>query len=197
MADVVDDVGAPGAFQGPGQKAEITVPDMAAGSYAMVCFIPTEGGGPPHFVQGMIGELTVVGEKAAEPTADATFSVAPGQPVTGPSTLTAGKHVLKFEAAAGSEQLEPGLALLDAGKTLADLNRAFGSFETATDFVLPVNATAQVPGKVIASLFDLGPAREVYLGVDLAPGTYSIAANDTDPDDALEDPVEKLTLTVS
>lgn len=200
LAEVVDDVGLPGAIQGPGERADITAPDLGAGSYALICFIPTEGGGPPHFAQGMFGQLTVAGEKAEEPTADATFVVEPGKPVTGPSALTAGRHVLKMEAAAGAdvELLEPVLVKLDAGKTIADVNRAFESFETPDDFVVPLNAAAQVPGKLVAGLFDFGPSnRSVYIAVDLAAGTYGVVANDTDPDDAPEDPVEKTTFTVT
>ncbi len=198
-AEILDDVGAPGGLMGPGQKAEITVPGLAAGTYAMVCYIPVEGGGPPHFVQGMVGQFTVVGDKAAEPMADATFTVAPGKPVTGPATLTAGKKVLKFEvaAAADGEQLEPVLVKLDAGTTIADVNRAFAVFETETGFVLPVNAAAQVPGQVVAAVFDFGPARTVYIGVDLTAGTYGIDAHDSDPDDAPVDPVEQATFTVT
>ena len=32
---------------------------LQAGSYAMLCFINDKKGGPPHFTQGMYGELTV------------------------------------------------------------------------------------------------------------------------------------------
>jgi len=196
-AEIIDEVGAPGTFMGPGQKADITVPSFGAGTYALICFLPTEGGGPPHFAKGMVGQLTVVGEKAAEPTADATFKVEAGKPITGPSTLTAGKHILKFEAAPGpaSDQLEPGLAKLDEGKTVADVNQGFETL-FATDEA-PLNAAALIPAKLLASLFDFGPARTVYVGVDLTPGTYGVVANDTDPDDALIDPIEKTTFTVA
>jgi hypothetical protein len=197
FADLLDDIGAPAGIMGPGQKADITVPDFGAGDYALICFIPVEGGGPPHFAQGMVGQLTVVGDKAAEPTADATFNVETGKPVTGPATLTAGRHIIKFSAAAGSEQLEPGLAKLNPGATVADINEAFASFETEDDFVLPVNAASLIPGQIIYGVFDLGPARTLYFGVDLTAGTYAIDAHDSDPDDAPVDPVEKATFTVT
>lgn len=194
--EVIDEVGMPGTFQGPGQRAEITVPTLGEGTYALVCFIPSEGGGPPHFAQGMIGQLTVAGDKAAEPTADATFRVEAGKPITGPSTLQAGKRVLKFEAAgAGADQLEPGMAKLNPGTTVADLNQAFEALFVTEE--LPVNAAGQVPGQLVASLFDFGEARSVYLGVDLTAGTYGVVGNDTDPDDVPLDPVEKTTFTVT
>jgi hypothetical protein len=196
FADIADEVGAPGTIMGPGQKAEITVPTLAAGTYAMICFLPTEGGGPPHFAQGMVAQLTVAGAKAAEPTADATFKVETGKAVSGPTTLTAGKHVLKFEGVGDVKQLEPGVAKLDPGKTVADLNTAFNAFD-GEDFVLPVNAAATLPGQLVAGVFDFGDATEVYLGADLTAGTYGIDAHDTDIETPINDPVEQATFTVT
>lgn len=197
FAEIGEDVGAPGSFMGPGQEAEITVPGFGEGTYAMICFLPTEGGGPPHFAQGMIGELTVVGDEAAEPTADTTFKLEPGKPISGPSTLTAGRHVLKFEGVGDAGELEPGLAKLNTGATVADINRAFEAFETETDFVLPVNAASQIPGQLIVGIFDLLSADSVYVAVDLTPGTYGIDAHDSDVEDPPTDPVEKITFTVT
>jgi hypothetical protein len=194
--EIIDEIGMPGTFQGPGQRAEITVPGFGEGSYALICFIPTEGGGPPHFAQGMVGELTVAGDKAAEPTADATFRVEAGKAITGPSTLQAGRRVLKFEGiGAGADQLEPGIAKLNAGATVADINEAFEEFFSSE--TLPVNAASLIPGQLVASLFDFGDARSVYVGIDLTAGTYGVVGNDTDPDDVPLDPVEKTTFTVT
>ncbi len=198
FAEVFDgELGAPGSFMFPGQSADITVPTLGEGSYAMICFLPVEGETTPHFARGMVGELTVVGEQASVPTADTTFRLESGKPITGPSTLTAGRHIIKFEAAAGSEQLEPGMAKLDPGKTIADINQAFESFEQGEDFLLPVGAASLIPGDIIVGLFDLGDAKEVYVGVDLTAGTYAIDAHDTDVEDAPLDPVETITFTVT
>ena len=60
-----------------------------------------------------------------------------------------------------------------------------------------MNAAAQVPGKLVAGLFDFRSSRSVYIAVDLTAGTYGIVANDADPDDAPDDPVEKTTFTVT
>lgn len=57
----------------PGESVELTVPNLQPGTYALVCFIPGEGEGTPHFAQGMVGQLDVVaGQAPAPPTADAT-----------------------------------------------------------------------------------------------------------------------------
>lgn len=65
------------AFSPPGQTTTGFF-DLAAGRYAIVCFIPKDtdaehnfqGEGPPHFTEGMLEELTVLapGEVAPEPT---------------------------------------------------------------------------------------------------------------------------------
>jgi hypothetical protein len=52
------------AFAPPGQVGGISA-DLAPGEYVYACFIPTgttmesEGQGPPHFMEGMSGQLTV------------------------------------------------------------------------------------------------------------------------------------------
>ncbi len=199
FAEIADEVGAPGTIMGPGQKADITVPDLAEGTYAMICFLPVEGDADmtPHAAKGMVGQLTVAGDKADEPTADATFKVEAGKAVSGPATLTAGKHVLKFEGVGDVSELEPGLAKLDPGKTIVDINKAFGVFEQGENFVLPVNAAATIPGQLVAGVFDFGDASTVYVGADFTAGTYGIDAQDTDVDNPPDDPVEKATFTVT
>ena len=195
-AEIVDEVGAPGAIMGPGQAAEVTSPALGAGRYALVCFFPVEGGGPPHFAQGMIGELTITDDRAAEPVADVTYRVARGRPVEGPTTLSPGRHVLKLEAGEGGDELEPGLLELKPGKTVTDVIRTVKSFEQGNDFVLPAGAAANFPAEVPAVLFDFREAKALYLGVDLSPGTYAIDAHDTNVDNEPDNPVEQITITV-
>jgi hypothetical protein len=179
-AGVLDEVGIPGAVLGPGQSAEVTVPSLQPGTYALVCFIPGEGDGVPHFVKGMLGQLEVVaGATPPPPTADATYKVTPGKAVEGPTTLTAGRHVIKFEAAPGSEQLEPALVKLNAGTTLARLETTVDSI-FQSDKPPAKGAAARVPGEVVFGGFDLLSVTEFYVAVDLKPGNYAIDAADTD-----------------
>lgn len=179
-AEIVDEIGPPAGIMSPGQSAEITVPDLGAGTYVLACFIPTEGPeGVPHFAKGMLSELTVVEEKASEPTADATYIVAPGKAVEGPTTLKPGRHVLKIEAEGDAAELEPSLVLPDDGKTYQDIDAAFDTFDEA----LPEGAADKVPGKVIMGLFDLLETKTVYLTVELEEGTYQLVAEDSDADD--------------
>ena len=179
-ADILEEVGLPGNVMGPGEAVEVTVPSLAAGTYALICFIPTEGEGTPHFAKGMVSQLEVVaGPAPTPPTPDATYRVAAGRAVEGPATLTAGRHIIKFEAAPGSEQLEPSIARLNAGATLARLNTAL---ETLFEGTTPPakGAASRLPGQIVFGGFDLLNITELYVAVDLRPGNYVIVANDTD-----------------
>ncbi|MCA1692113.1 MAG: hypothetical protein LC733_07920 [Actinobacteria bacterium] len=195
-AEIVDQVGLPGNFMSPGESADVTVSNLTPGTYALVCFIPTEGEGSPHFSKGMINQLEVVsGTAPPAPTPDATYRVAPGQPVQGPANLTPGRHTLKFEAAAGGSQLEPGIARLNPGATLAQLDEAFVRlFESEEPPA--VGAAGQVPGQVLFGGFDFEGLTDFTLSVDLRPGDYVIIAEDTDPEDRPKPPREILSLKV-
>ncbi len=196
-ADIITDVGLPGGFMGPGESAEVSAANLTEGSYALICFIPTEVEGMPHFAKGMVNQLEVVGGTTpSKPTADATYKLAKGLPVEGPATLTAGKHTLQFDAAAGSEQLEPGLTMLNPGATLAQLNDAFVRiFES--DAPPPKGAADLIPAKVIYGGFDMEDVTSFYLTVDLKPGNYYILAGDTDEENAPQPPIEMLNITVT
>ena len=181
----------------PGESAEITVPNLTPGSYALLCFIPTEGEGTPHFAKGMLNQLEVVaGPAPAPPTADATYKLAPGKAIEGPATLTAGRHTLRFDAEAGSEDLEPGLVRLNAGTTLARLDAALTELFESEEEAPPENAAARIPGQIVFGGFDLGPVTTVYLTVDLKAGNYVLVAEDTDVETP-GPPKETLTLTVT
>jgi hypothetical protein len=164
---------------GPNQSVEVTVPSLGPGTYALLCFIPTEGEGTPHFAKGMVAQLEVVaGAVPPPPTADATYRVAPGRAVEGPTTLTAGRHTLQFEAAPGSEQLEPSIAKLNAGTTFARLNTAL---ETLFEDETPAKGAAgRVPGQVVFGGFDLLNVTTFYLTTEFSAGNYVIVASDTD-----------------
>ena len=179
-AEIVDQIGLPGSFMGPGESVELTVPTFQPGTYALVCYLPTEGEGTPHFTKGMVGQLEVLpGAPPAPPTADATYRIAPGRAIEGPATLTAGRHTLKFEAAPGSQQLEPAIARLNAGTS-------FERLDTALTNLLESNtppaegAAGRVPGQVIFGGADLGDVSTFYLTADFKVGNHVIVADDTD-----------------
>ncbi len=44
-----------------GGREQIDQVELAAGRYAMLCFLTDRAGGPPHVAKGMVGELTIPG----------------------------------------------------------------------------------------------------------------------------------------
>jgi len=194
-ADIITEIGLPGGVMSPGQTAEVSAANLDPGTYAVICFIPTEGEGIPHFAMGMVNQLEVVaGTAPPAPTAAATYKVASGKAVEGPATLPAGKQTLKFEAAAGSEQLEPGIAMVNPDSTFGELYGSVGSlFEEDAP---PKGAAAQLPGQIVYAGFDMEDVTSFYLTVDLKPGNYTVFAFDTDGD-VPETPVEILNIEVA
>jgi hypothetical protein len=194
--EVLDLLGPPGGFMSPNESVEVNVPNLGAGTYAFVCFIPSEGDGVPHFAKGMISQMEVIeGTPPPAPTADATYKVAPGRAVEGPASLSAGRHTLKIEAAAGSDQLEPGLARLNPGTTFTQLDTALSAlFESEAP---PAPGTAsRVPGQVVYAALDLGSTTTFYVTVDLRAGNYALVAEDTDPENRQRPPRELINITV-
>lgn len=198
LAEVADEVGVPGNFMSPGSEAAVTIPDLEAGTYSIMCFIPTEGEGTPHIAKGMINQFEVVeGEAPAEPTPDATYKVAAGKAVDGPATLTAGEQTIKFEATgAGADELEPSLGRLDAGTTFAELDKILGDLFESED--PPAKGAAnKIPGDIIFGGFDFGEQKSYYLTVTLEAGNHVIVAEDSDDEDDPATPKELLQIKVS
>jgi hypothetical protein len=196
-AEIIEEVGLPGAFMSPGQSAEVSAANLTSGTYAFVCFIPTEEEGPPHFAKGMISQFEVVdGTAPAPPTADATYKLAPGKAIEGPATLTPGRHTLKLEGSPGSEQLEPSFGRLNQGATFAQVEAAFERlFESEEP--PPKGAASTVPGQIVYGGFDLEGVTTFYLTVDLTAGNYVLVAEDTDAEERPRPPREIINIRVA
>jgi hypothetical protein len=192
--ETIEQIGMPGAFMGPGGEADVTVPELAAGSYVFACFINVEGEETPHFIRGMTGQIEVTDEKAPLPEADVTYEVSKGKPVSGPDTLEAGHHVIAVHRDSTGDVLEPGIFKLDDGKTVEDFAKAIKVFDEGP---LQKGAADSLPGDIIIGEFDFGTTETLYLGVDLEPGTYVLVSDDSDVDDAPDVPVEMIEITVS
>ena len=181
-AEVLEEVGYPGNVMSPGESVEITVPTLSPGRYALVCFVPTEGEGVPHVAKGMLGELEVVaGPTPPQPTPDATYRLAPGQAVQGPAELAPGRRTLKFEAAAGSQQLEPTIIRLNQGATYVQVENYFDRFLDSEE-PPPSGVASRAPGQILFAGFDLEDVTTFYLTTELRAGSYVIAGTDRDPD---------------
>ena len=176
---------------------EVSTANLTPGTYAFVCFIPTEGEGQPHFAKGMINQFEVVeGTAPAPPTADATYRLTPGRAIEGPATLTAGRHTLKLEGAPGSEQLEPSLGRLNRGATYAQVEAAFERlFESEEP--PPKGAAGTVPAQIVYGGFDLQGVTTVYVTADFTAGNYVLVAEDTDPENRPSPPRELINIRVT
>lgn len=198
LADIAEDVGLPSNFMSPGAKAAITLPDLEPGTYAIMCFIPTEGEGTPHIAKGMINEFEVVeGDAPAEPTADATYKVEAGKAVSGPATLEAGEQTIKFEGVGdGAAELEPALGKLDPGTSFAELDKILSELFESED--PPAKGAADdIPGDIIFAGADLGEVGSFYLTVTLEAGNYAIVAEDSDDESDPATPKELIQIKVS
>ncbi len=92
--------------------------------------------------------------------------------------------------------LEPGIARLNAGTTAAQLDaaltRLFESEEPPAR-----GAATRVPGQILFGGFDLHDITAFYLTVDLRAGNYVIVAEDAEPEDRPNPPLEIINIRVA
>jgi hypothetical protein len=191
------EIGWPGGFVTPGHEVTFSAANLEPGNYALICFFPTEGGGPPHFAQGMVHGLTVVAGDGEGAEADETYTVEAGKPIEGEDTLDAGVHTISIEGEDIGD-LEPQLVRADSADQSADditqlLQEQFSGFESEA-------GPAKGDGKKLAeyfifSGFDLGDLDAVTFTFDFEPGTYYLAVGDSDTDGD-ETPKELIKITV-
>lgn len=180
------EIGWPGGFVTPGNEVTLSAANLTAGNYVLLCFIPTEGDGAPHFAKGMLGELEVVDGSAEAPEADVTYEVTAGEPLDGPDTLEAGEHTIEITASGGGAH-EPQLVKAASADQSIDeinelINEKFGAYETEEG---PSKGLGKELGEVVLFAgFDLGELESVTFTYDFEPGTYYLAAPDTDAEDS-------------
>ncbi|MEX0790827.1 MAG: hypothetical protein WD178_08650 [Actinomycetota bacterium] len=197
LEGLVDEVEGPmGGTYMPGKAVELTFAeeDFAPGEYVFICFLPSVGDGAPHAAKGMVAEFTVGEGEVQTPTPDATYALAAGEPIEGPATLTPGRHVIEITATADGEDLEPALLKLAPGKTFADIDAAFGQVfgeeppQGGYVELLPISNSF--------FLHDLAGVKRMFVTVDLEPGDYLMTAHNSDTEEPVTDPTEKIAITV-
>ena len=180
------EIGWPGGFVTPGNEVTLSADNLTPGNYALLCFIPTEGDGAPHFAKGMLGEMEVVAGEAEAPEPDATYTVTKGEPIEGPETLEAGEHTIEI-ASEGGGALEPQLVKASSPDQTVDeindlINEKFGAYESEEG---PAKGLGKDLGELVMFAgFDLGGLERVTFTFDFEPGVYYLATPDTDEEDS-------------
>lgn len=190
-------LGTPGHILQPGQSQSITTDVLEEGSYVMLCFIPTEGEGTPHFAKGMVAGFEVgKGEsKAEEPEADETITLGDDAEPTGvPTDLKAGEHTFKVTSS-GSKSKDFIVASLKEGKEFDDFDKFFiAEFEKEDG---PAKGAAKrAPGTIYANTFALEPGESLWVTVNIPSGeTYFVSATNTEGSDDTVDKFVKVNVT--
>lgn len=144
----------------PGGTASATL-DLAPGSYAMVCFIPSADG-VAHVMKGMSRPLTVTGPDVASPLPKSNVTVTLRDysfDISRP--LAAGHQVIRIHNAAMQDH-ELFLVRLAPGKTVQDLT------------AWTEKMTGPPPAMPLGGVTALAPGRENEISVDLTPGQYGL-----------------------
>jgi uncharacterized cupredoxin-like copper-binding protein len=153
-------VGGPNAPAPGGGQSEATL-ELPAGTYALLCVIPSRDG-VPHMMKGMVKPLTVtpaVSEAWMAPAdvqvtlRDYAFEITP--------ELTAGRHTLRVQNAAAQPH-EVVLMKLAPGKTAQDL-LAWMQTEQGPPPAMPMGGT---------TLLSTGELNQLTL--DVEPGEYAL-----------------------
>jgi len=159
------DVGGPNSPM-PGGESSATL-DLDPGKYVMVCVIPAMTDGQPHFMKGMMKELTVAARRGVE---QAGKSVAPAPDVTmtlddytfntsAPIT-TATKTIRIRNVAAQSHEVV--IMKLDAGVTPEQFLQALEKPQ------------GPPPGKILGGVTGIAKGRTIDLSATFTPGDYTL-----------------------
>lgn len=201
LAEVIEEeINSPGHLLQPGGSQSLSVDVFKEGEYVIMCFIPTEGDGAPHFTKGMVAGFTVAGEAAEgdEPEADITVTLPDeGEPEGIPETLEAGTHTLALTAT-GEAGKDFVVAQMKEGTDVASFDTYFESaFEAEGGPEKGVAAKA--PGKILASTFQIDPGKTVWMTVEIGAGETVFLSTTNAPDDQedVESVDKSVTVTVS
>ncbi|MDQ6872539.1 MAG: hypothetical protein M3037_11135 [Gemmatimonadota bacterium] len=163
-------VGGPNAA-GPGQTIDATV-TLDAGSYVLLCWVPSPGAPVPHVAKGMIQPLTVTALGGVTQAGTSTSYVPESTPDVHlelfeyafkfSKPLVAGKHTIHVMNS-GTQEHEAVLLKLAPGKSMKD-------FDAWSENGMKGPSPAQ-PGPGMAGL---GKGRTGTFDVDLTPGKYGL-----------------------
>jgi uncharacterized cupredoxin-like copper-binding protein len=159
------DVGGPNTPM-PGGEASATL-DLEAGHYVMACVIPAAKDGQPHFMKGMVKELTVTPRRGVE---QAGKTVAPAPDVV----MTLDDYDFRFSA-----------PITSATKTIRLRNVAAQTHEavivklergaTAEQFIAAMEKPqGPPPGTLVGGITGIAKGRTVDIATSFTPGDYAL-----------------------
>jgi uncharacterized cupredoxin-like copper-binding protein len=154
----------------PGGSTEATV-TLDAGSYVLLCFIPSPGEEMPHAAKGMMTGLTVTATGGVM-QAGATYAPTPAPDVhlvlkdygfALSKPITAGKHTIHVMNE-GPQDHEATIIQLAPGKHVGD----FYTWASTGGMKGPP------PGKPIGGMSNIAKGRTAIFSNDFTPGTYGV-----------------------
>ena len=188
------EIGSPGHILQPGQRQSLTT-KLDAGTYVVLCFIPTEGEGVPHVAKGMVNSFEVGDEKVevAEPEADAEITLGDNaEPAGAPATIASGTRTFKLTSE-GSSGKDFAIGQINEGQPNepASFDNYFSTlFEQEGG--PPKGVAKQAPGTLYGMTFELEPAQTAWITVDLKPGeTFFSNTTNAESDGGDEEGVDK------
>jgi uncharacterized cupredoxin-like copper-binding protein len=159
------DVGGPNSPM-PGGENSATL-DLEPGKYVMVCVIPAMTDGQPHFMKGMVKEITVAARRGVEqagkvavPAPDVTMTLDDYSFTTSSAITTATKTIRIRNAAAQSHEVV--IMKLDAGVTPEQFLQALEKPQ------------GPPPGKILGGVTGIARGRTIDLTASFTPGDYTL-----------------------
>jgi hypothetical protein len=159
------DVGGPNTPM-PGGEASATL-DLEAGHYVMACVIPAAKDGQPHFMKGMLKELTVAARRGVE---QAGKTVAPAPDVV----MTLDDYDFRFSAPITSATKSIRLRNVAAQTheaVIVKLERG----ATVEQFIAAMEKPqGPPPGALVGGITGIAKGRTVDIATSFTPGDYAL-----------------------
>ena len=159
------DVGGPNTPMPSGETAATL--DLEEGKYVMVCVIPSMNDGKPHFMKGMVKEVTVAKRggvvqagKTAAPAADVVMTL-DDYDFRLSSPITSATKSIKFVNVA-EQTHEAVIVKLDPGATVQGFLQAMEKPQ------------GPPPGALIGGITGIAKGRTIEVPTSFAPGEYAL-----------------------
>jgi hypothetical protein len=168
-------VGGPNATAPSGVDTSVAWLTLAAGNYAMLCFVP-DSAGVPHFAHGMVRALTVTASAATpamEPHPDVVIHLK-DYDFTIQGNLTPGPHTVRV-VNDGPQPHEMVIVAMAPGKMAKD-------FTTWVDRGMK----GMPPAKPLGGVTGLAPNGQATVALTLAAGNYALICFFPDAKDGKE-----------